>query len=136
MNFVTFGEFPTSILKTTCEGFETAIRKDHDGRRRNYNDDGAIEEKPLDEEVMEVVEQKPEAKMEDQGPLSRKGLQNPRLSAASAVSERSRMYRETQQLPVMPPLAQVEGIKIESLAFEQLPVMAPLTQGIPSLRCR
>ena len=26
------------------------------------------------------------------------------------------MYRETQQLPVMPPLAQVEAIKYESLA--------------------
>ena len=64
--------------------------------------------------MVEVVEHKPEAKMEDQGPQSRMSLQNPRLSAASVVSERSRMYREAQQLPVMPPLTQVEAIKIES----------------------
>ena len=95
MHFVTFGEFPTSVLKTTCERFERGILKDHDGRRRNYNDDGAIEEKPLDEEVVEVVEHKPEAKMEDQGPLSRISLQNPRLSTASTVCEWSKMHRET-----------------------------------------
>ena len=41
--------------------------------------------------MVEVVEQKPEAKMEDQGPLSRKGLQNPRLSAASAVRMNEQM---------------------------------------------
>ena len=45
------------------------------------------------------------------------GSPYPTLSTASAVSERSRMYRETQQLPVMPPLTQVEAIKIESLAL-------------------
>ena len=33
------------------------------------------------------------------------------------MSERSRMYREAQQLPVMPPLTQVEAIKIENLAL-------------------
>ena len=33
------------------------------------------------------------------------------------MSERSRMYREIQQLPVMPPLTQVEAIKIESFTL-------------------
>ena len=45
------------------------------------------------------------------------GSPYPTLSTTSTVSELSRMYRETQQKPVMPPLTQVKAIKIESLAL-------------------
>ena len=58
------------------------------------------------------------------------------------MSERSRMYRETQQLPVMPPLTQVEAIKIESLAlrdtFVEMQMKYNQTEtvriGVPSRR--
>ena len=64
------------------------------------------------EEPVQRVSQRPQLQ-----PLLRKGSPYPTLSTASTVSERSRMYRETQQLPVLSPLTQVEAIKIESLAL-------------------